>query len=148
MIIEIIISELDFYIIEKIREVRLKANPSIDQVELAQRLGLSEGYIGRIENLKVNAKYNIRLLARIAKALNIGSYQELLPTSILPNDMVRIRLQLLEIPSRKHKTENNKEVVKRLKEISKTPLTDEEYEFLKSNKKEDKEKVKYLTIIN
>ncbi len=72
MIIEIITSELDFYITEKIRELRIKAG--LDQVALAQKLGVSEGYIGNIENPKHTAKANIRMLARIANALELKSY--------------------------------------------------------------------------
>ena len=38
MIIEIIISELDFYLIERVRELRLKSN--LSQVMLAHKLGV------------------------------------------------------------------------------------------------------------
>ena len=58
MTIEIIISQIDFYVIERLREIRVKSTPYIDQVELSQRIGVSEGYIGQIENPKSRAKYN------------------------------------------------------------------------------------------
>lgn len=141
MIIEIIISELDFYVIEKVRELRIKSEPRIDQVEMAQRLGVSEGYIGSIENPRIKAKYNIRMLARVAKALNLKSYQELFPSKVLSNDIVRIRLDLIKTSSRKHDVEENGEITKRFNVLSIKPLSDEELELWKLNK------LKYLTVV-
>lgn len=141
MVIEIIISELDFYIIEKVRELRIKSEPRMDQVELAQRLGVSEGYVGSIENPRIKAKYNIRMLGRIAKAFNLKSYQELLPEKVLANDIVRIKLDLLKTSSRKHEVDNKGEITKRFTVLSVKPLSDVELEQWKLNK------LNYLTII-
>lgn len=141
MVIEIIISELDFYIIEKVRELRIKSEPRIDQVELAQRLGVSEGYVGSIENPRIKAKYNIRMLGRIAKALNLKSYQELMPDKILSNDIVRIKLELIKTASRKHGADENGEITKRFNIISIVSLTEDELELWKLNK------LGYLTVV-
>jgi len=141
MVIEIIISELDFYIIEQVRELRIKSEPRIDQVELAQRLGVSEGYIGNIENPRIQAKYNIRMLARIAKALNLKSYQELMPEKVLSNDIVRIKLELIKTSSRKHAADEMGEITKRFNVISISALTESELELWKLNK------LDYLTVI-
>lgn len=141
MIIEIITSELDFYIIEKVRELRIKFNPRMDQVELAQRLGVSEGYIGSIENPKIKAKYNIRMLGRITKALGLQSYKELFPEKILANDIVRIRLELLQTAARKQDVDSNGQIAKRFNVIAIKPLLDNELELWKQNKLE------YLKII-
>ena len=80
MVIEIIISEFDFWIMENIRKERIKAG--IDQVELAQKLGVSEGYIGNIENPKNKAKANTRMISRIAAALKLDSYSRLFPKQV------------------------------------------------------------------
>ena len=96
MTIEIIISQIDFYVIERLREIRVKSTPYIDQVELSQRIGVSEGYIGQIENPKSRAKYNLRMIAKAARALNLKSYQEIFPSEILSDDLVKIRLKLLK----------------------------------------------------
>jgi len=129
MIIEIITSELDFFILEKIRELRIKAG--LDQVALAQKLGVSEGYIGNIENPKHSAKANIRMLARIAHALELESYIEFFPVRIMTNDMVRLKIELFDLSSRSQILDKNGKVPERLKEIEKTQISIEEIEKLK-----------------
>lgn len=129
MIIEIITSELDFYIMEKIRELRIKAG--LDQVDLAQKIGVSEGYIGNIENPKHSAKVNMRMLARIATALEVPSYNVFFPSQIFSFDMVRIQLELLDISPRNQTVGKDGSVPKRLVVLSTKSLTDEDMEKLK-----------------
>ena len=112
MIIEIIISHIDFYVIERLRELRVRSTPYIDQVELAQRIGVSEGYLGQIENPKSRAKYNMRMLSRAAKALGLKSYQDILPTEVLKDDMVKIRLKLLKSDTKKHEVDETGNKIK------------------------------------
>lgn len=141
MTIEIIISQIDFYVIERLREIRVKSIPYIDQVELSQRIGVSEGYIGQIENPKSRAKYNLRMIAKAARALNLQSYQEIFPSEILSDDLVKIRLKLLKSNKKKHEIESNGNIKKRFEIISTTPLTNEE--IIMWNER----KLKYLKII-
>lgn len=124
MIIEIIISELDFYLIERVRELRLKSN--LSQVMLAHKLGVSEGYIGNIENPKQTAKYNIRMLSRIAIALELDSYLDLFPTKPFSNDLVKIKINLFDKGEVKKDLHQQGEKVERFKEISITPLSEQE----------------------
>jgi transcriptional regulator with XRE-family HTH domain len=124
MIIEIIISELDFYLIERVRELRLKSN--LSQVMLAHKLGVSEGYIGNIENPKQTAKYNIRMLSRIAIALELDSYLDLFPTKPFSNDLVKIKINLFDKGEVKKDLRQQGEKVERFKEISITPLSEQE----------------------
>ncbi|WP_281225475.1 helix-turn-helix domain-containing protein [Flavobacterium aquiphilum] len=121
MVIEIIISELDFYLIERIRELRINSN--LSQVALAQKIGVSEGYIGNIENHKQSKKYNIRMLARIAVALELKSYLDLFPEKIYTNDLVRIKIDLIDKKSLKRE---GKFGLERLIVLSVTPLTEHE----------------------
>lgn len=141
MIIEIITSEIDFEVMENIRIARIKAG--IDQVELAQRVGVSEGYIGNIENPKIDARVNVRMLGRIALALNLNSYNDLLPDKVKSNDLVIIRLRLIETNSRKHIQNENGEVPKRFDKLNVTPISEEEFRQMKENKN-----YKYCTIID
>ncbi|WP_304136922.1 helix-turn-helix domain-containing protein [Mesonia mobilis] len=141
MTIEIIISQIDFYVIERLREIRVKSTPYIDQVELSQRIGVSEGYIGQIENPKSRAKYNLRMIAKAARALNLKSYQEIFPSEILSDDLVKIRLKLLKSNKKKHEIESNGNIKKRFEIISTTPLTNEEIIMWNDRK------LKYLKII-
>lgn len=124
MIIEIIASELDFYLIERIRELRLKAK--ISQVMLAHKLGVSEGYIGNIENLKQPAKYNIRMLSRIAIALDLESYMDLFPEKPFLNDLIKIKINLFEKEEIKKMGNQYGEIVKRFEILSTIPLSEKE----------------------
>ncbi|WP_207516104.1 helix-turn-helix domain-containing protein [Longitalea luteola] len=58
-------SKIEQYIIDKIREKRLKLN--ISQAELARQLDVSEGFIGNVESANYRAKYNINHINAIAK---------------------------------------------------------------------------------
>lgn len=141
MIIEIITTELDFHIMEKIRELRIKAG--LDQVDIAQKIGVSEGYIGNIENPKHSAKVNIRMLSRIANAIGLESYHALLPNEIFKTDLVRMKIELFKISSRSQMVREDGTVPERLNVLSKDPLTDEDIEKLKSSQGG----LKYCTII-
>lgn len=135
MIIEIITSELDFFLIERVRELRLKSK--LSQVALAQKIGVSEGYIGNIENHKLSKKYNIRMLSRIAVALELKSYVDLFPREVYSNDLVKIKIQLVEKGFVKRNIiENDK--IERFKSISIIPLS--ENEILEYDKKKRSKK--------
>lgn len=129
MVIEVIISELDFYLIEKIRELRIKSK--ISQMSLAQKIGVSEGYIGNIENHKQPNKYNIRLLSRTAVALGLKSYIDLFPEKVCSNDIVKIKIELKE-----RKGKEADELLQRFKSIAISPLSEEE--ILEYDKKKRK----------
>lgn len=124
MIIEIIISELDFYLIERVRELRLRSN--LSQVMLAHKLGVSEGYIGNIENPKQPAKYNIRMLSRIAIALELNSYMDLFPSKPFSNDLVQMKIDLFDKGDIKKGLHPQGDRVNRFKKISVTPLSEKE----------------------
>ena len=139
MIVEIVISEIDFQIKENIRSARIKEG--IDQVTLAQRIGVSEGYIGGIENPKNPAKANIRLLSRIVVALGLDSYSEIMPKKVIKNDIVRLRIDLFSINTRNQILDANGNVPERLKVVSKVKLSEKEYQLFKDEKRA------YCTII-
>lgn len=124
MIIEIITSELDFYLIERVRELRLKSK--LSQVMLAHKLGVSEGYIGNIENPKQPGKYNIRMLSRIAIALELKSYMDLFPPKPFSNDLVKIKINLLDKGQIKKVINTQGEIVKRFQTLSILPLSEED----------------------
>ncbi|MFH7006531.1 helix-turn-helix domain-containing protein [Flavobacterium plurextorum] len=126
---------------EKIRELRIKAG--LDQVDVAQKIGVSEGYIGNIENPKHSAKVNIRMLARIANAIGVESYNAFLPDKIFKTDMVRLKIKLLDISSRSQTIREDGTVPERLNVLSKKSLTDDDLETLKLRKGG----LKYCTII-
>ena len=140
-VIEIVISQLDFYLIEKVRDMRINAIPYISQVALSQKLDLSEGFVSKVENLKQRARYNIRLINRIVDIFDLQTYGDLFPPEIIKNDIVRIRIKLFK-NAKPYSKKNHEEVSKKKYEvISTTPLSEDEFLLWKSDKLE------YLTII-
>lgn len=126
-IIEIVISELDFYLIQKVKELR--SSPIyISQMKLSQLLDQSEGYVGKVENLKERSKYNVRILNKLAQIFNLQSYSELLPEKILKGDILLIRLKIFPDPNDSRKN--------LFKVISKRNLTEAEMILFKANELE------------
>lgn len=70
------LTKIDNYVINKVREMRIAQKMS--QVTLANELGISPGFIGKIESNKYSSHYNINHLNSLAKILKC-SPQEFLP---------------------------------------------------------------------
>lgn len=62
------ISKIDQYVIDKVRERRIELG--VSQAVLADYINVNRGFIGHVENIKRPQKYNITLSNEIAKALN------------------------------------------------------------------------------
>lgn len=58
-------TELDNYVINKVREKRLEAKYS--QKYLANEMNVAIGFIGHVESPKYRAKYNLNHLNKLAK---------------------------------------------------------------------------------
>lgn len=69
-------SEIDQYVINKVRERRLELN--ISQAALANELDVSLSFIGKAESGKYPTHYNIKHLNMLAKILQCGP-QDFLP---------------------------------------------------------------------
>lgn len=115
-VIEIEIAEIDLYIINKARELRVARKMS--QLKLSIALNLAEGAVSKIENPKQRAKYNIRHINLLAKALKCNP-ADLVPPKPLKNDVVRAKLKITRNPQDR-KGEPNYEV------ISKVPVKNNE----------------------
>ncbi|GGA85122.1 MAG: helix-turn-helix transcriptional regulator [Chitinophagaceae bacterium] len=74
-------TKIDLYVITRVKEKRLEKN--ISQAELANELGMSVGFIGKVESPKYPSHYNIKHLNQLAKILDC-SPQEFLPKKPLP----------------------------------------------------------------
>ena len=74
------LTKIEVFVINKVRELR--TDKKVSQAELSYRIGVSLGFIGKIESLKYNSKYNLNHINNIAKALGI-SPKELLPKESL-----------------------------------------------------------------
>jgi transcriptional regulator with XRE-family HTH domain len=73
-------SKIDLFVINKVRERRLEKN--ISQAVLAYELGMSVGFIGKVESSKYPSHYNIKHLNQLAKILEC-SPQDFLPKKSL-----------------------------------------------------------------
>lgn len=89
-IFEITLPEIDWYVINRVKELRTKKD--ISQEQLSIRIGRAEGFISKVENLTERAKYNLRHLNLIAKALNVP-FSDLLPLNATSHDLLKIRLR-------------------------------------------------------
>ncbi len=70
------LTEIETFVIERVKKIRTEKN--ISQADLASLIGVSIGFIGKVESFKYNTKYNLNHINNIAKALNI-SPKDLLP---------------------------------------------------------------------
>jgi DNA-binding XRE family transcriptional regulator len=69
-------TEIELYVINKVKEMRIKANMS--QKDLAFLLDLSVGFMGHIESPKKPAKYNLNHINKLAVIFTC-SPQDFLP---------------------------------------------------------------------
>lgn len=96
-IIEKEMSEMDFRLILHVKELR--EDHGLTQVELSQKMGLASGFVGKVEMFGDSAKYNLRHLPLIAKALGFENVGDVLPKGIVTKDLVKITLE--KVPLRK-----------------------------------------------
>lgn len=89
-IVKVEISHLDYLIILNVKRLRLQKGFS--QVRLTQKMGLSEGFVGKVELYTERAKYSIRHIYLLATAFNCN-VQEILPHEQPKHDIVRLILR-------------------------------------------------------
>ena len=69
-------TEIEQFVIEKVKQKRIEMNFS--QADLAHRLNVSNGFIGKVESPKYLAKYNLNHINTLAKIFNCS------PADFLP----------------------------------------------------------------
>lgn len=69
-------SRIDQYVINQVKEKRLESN--LSQADLAYELGMSVGFIGKVESTRYDSHYNIKHLNDLARILKC-SPQDFLP---------------------------------------------------------------------
>lgn len=69
-------SDIEWYVIQKVREKR--EEKSLTQIQLSLELGLSPGWVGKVESRKIKDKYNLNHLNELARILKC-SPQDFLP---------------------------------------------------------------------
>ena len=76
-------TELDLYVINKVKELRTKHDMS--QAVLAIKLDVSDAFIGQIENPKHRAKYNLAHINKLAQIFDCS------PKDFLPDKPITIK---------------------------------------------------------
>ena len=87
-IIEIEMAEIDWYVINRIK--KLRTDMDISQEQLSIRMGFSERFVAKVENLTESTKYNLRHLNIIVKILGVN-FSDLLPPKGTSHDLVKIK---------------------------------------------------------
>lgn len=90
-IIKVEMSELDYRLILHIKSLRESHN--LSQVMLSHRMGLSSGFIGKVELLTAPDKYSIRHLKLLADVFNFKTFTDLLP-AVPENDKITLTLKI------------------------------------------------------
>lgn len=73
-------TNIEQFVVEKVKEFRLRLD--ISQAELAFRLGVSPGFIGKAESPKNTTKYSLNQLNKLAEIFNC-SPKDFLPETNL-----------------------------------------------------------------
>lgn len=71
-------TNFEVYIIGKVKEIRKERG--ISQLELAEGIGVSSGFIGKVESSNTSAKYNLQHINLISNFLKIS------PRTLLPDE--------------------------------------------------------------
>lgn len=74
------ISKIEQHVIDKVRELRIKAG--ISQEMLSVKMELSSKFVGNVESSKRTAKYNINHLNKIAEILGC-SMRDFFPDGVI-----------------------------------------------------------------
>jgi len=69
-------SEIELYVIGRVRELRTELK--LSQAQLAILIDVSVGFIGHVESPKHRAKYNLNHINRLVKVLNC-EFKDLFP---------------------------------------------------------------------
>jgi transcriptional regulator with XRE-family HTH domain len=109
------ISQLDYEIILKVRELREKKG--LSQRDLSEKMKLSKSFVGKVEALGQPDKYSIRHLNLITKALGLTSITKLIPNGIQEHDLIQIIYE--KIPKLNKDGKESKQLEERIIEIRK-----------------------------
>ena len=70
-------TSIELFVIDMVRELRNKSN--ISQADLAFSLGVSPGFIGKVESINSSSKYNLNHINKLSEIFNCS------PKVFLPN---------------------------------------------------------------
>lgn len=100
------ITELEFRIIERVKELRIVRNYS--KMELSVAIGVANSFVGKVESYGHPDKYNFKHLYRIAKFFNLNTIQDLIPYDIPQHESVEIIYEM--VPKSKRDGSSSKQL--------------------------------------
>lgn len=71
-------SDIDIYVITKIKTIR--KNKGVSQLDLANGIGVTSGFIGKVESTNSASRYNLYHINQIAKYLQVS------PKDFMPDE--------------------------------------------------------------
>lgn len=74
------ISEIELYIIEKVKEKRIDSG--LSQLALSQKLEMNDSFVSHVESPKRRAKYNVNHINELAKVFSCS------PKDLLPSEPI------------------------------------------------------------
>jgi len=80
-------SEIEQFVIDKIREIRLLKK--ISQRQLSLSMGLNGKFVGNVESTKTPEKYNINHINKIAEIFQC-SIKDFFPDNPIPGEIERV----------------------------------------------------------
>jgi len=80
-------SEIEQFVIDKVREIRLLKN--FGQKQLSIHMGLNGKFVGNVESTKTPDKYNLNHLNKIAEILDC-SMRDFFPEKPIPGEIERV----------------------------------------------------------
>ena len=75
-----VISQIELYIIEKVKEKRIELG--LSQLALSQKLDMNDSFVSHVESLSKRAKYNVNHINALSKVMEC-SPKDFLPDSPL-----------------------------------------------------------------
>lgn len=91
---KVIISAIDLYLIDKVRELRISSTPPISDEELSLGIGHPKSFIGSIE--KFDNVYSIRQINLITNYFKI-SFFDLFPHKTITDDLLDLEIEFFAI---------------------------------------------------
>lgn len=121
----IIISAIDLYLIDKVRELRIVSSPSVSQEILSTYIGCSEDFIEEIENFKENRVYSLRQLNLIANYFNMR-ISEIFPENRITDDLLELEIELIKIAPTTVQIDKYGDIIKNYRIVSGRIITQQE----------------------
>ena len=106
-LIEVEMAEIDWYVINRVK--KLRTDMDISQEQLSIKMGLSERFVNKVEDLTSQTKYNLRHLNLIVKAIGV-SFSDLLPPKGTSHDFVKIKARRKRLVNKDGKLSQRTEV--------------------------------------